>query len=301
MFIDITGKARLKACLHLHTTLSDGHCTPEEVYAMYEKAGYDLLCVTDHMKGSTAGTWGSLTLVPGCEYDLYGAGNIPEVFHILSIGGSGAPVLDPAMKRDPDVPVYQRVRDLVCAIRAKGGAAVIAHPAWSLNTPEQILAAGPFDATEVYNSVSAWGMSDRPDSSLIADMLGCQGCLLPLLATDDAHYYDGDQMRGITMLEKEAVDTLGVAGAIRAGRFYATQGPEVHLERLSDTEFQVRCTPAERIVFLSNAPWCAGRVVTGHDLTQAQYTANSRSREYFLRAEVTDAKGKKAWSNYIKL
>ncbi len=301
MFVDITGKPRLKACLHLHTTLSDGHRTPEEVFTMYEKAGYDLLCVTDHMQASLEGTWGDLTLVPGCEYDLYGTEGLPEVFHILSIGGSGAPALSPEMQRNPNISVFQRVKDLVTAIRANGAAAVIAHPAWSLNTPAQILAAGPFDATEIYNSVSAWGMSDRPDSSLITDMLGCQGCLLPLLATDDAHYYDGDQMRGITMLEKEAVDSLGIAGAIRAGRFYATQGPEIHLERLSDTEFQVRCTPAERIVFLSNAPWCAGRVVTGQGLTQARYTLNSRTREHFLRAEVTDAQGRKAWSNYIKL
>ena len=36
MFTDLTGKTRLKIGLHTHTTLSDGHKTPEEVAEIVE-------------------------------------------------------------------------------------------------------------------------------------------------------------------------------------------------------------------------------------------------------------------------
>ena len=39
----MTGKRRLKIGLHTHTTLSDGHRTPEEVAAIYKEAGYDAM------------------------------------------------------------------------------------------------------------------------------------------------------------------------------------------------------------------------------------------------------------------
>ena len=43
MFTDLTGKTRLKIGLHTHTTLSDGHKTPEEAAAVYKAAGYDAI------------------------------------------------------------------------------------------------------------------------------------------------------------------------------------------------------------------------------------------------------------------
>ena len=65
MFTDITGKRRLKACLHLHTTASDGDATPEQAMELYEKAGYDILAITDHYKYHTAGQYGAMQLISG--------------------------------------------------------------------------------------------------------------------------------------------------------------------------------------------------------------------------------------------
>ena len=176
---------------------------------------------------------------------------------------------------------------------------MLAHPAWSLNTPEQIMRAGDFDALEIYNSVSECGMSDRPYSGLIVDMLATQGVYYPLLATDDTHYYNGDECRGMIMLEADAVEELGLAGAIRAQRFYATQGPEIHLERISEDEVKVICSPAVKIAFFSNAAWTIGRIMRGENLTEAVYTIKHDCPEKFIRAEVTDENGLTAWSNII--
>lgn len=310
MFTDRLGKNRLKIGLHTHTTLSDGHKTPEEAAAIYKAAGYDAIALTDHWVYGEAGELAGLRILSGCEYDVSGihgenrdtaCAAVTEVYHIVGIG----------MSRKPDIPiewrgngqtgedVRDRARGIVKAIRAAGGFAVLAHPAWSLNTPEQILSVGDVDATEIYNSVSDWGMSDRPYSGIIVDQIASYGMHLPLLATDDTHYYDGDECRGAVMVEVDAVSQLGLLGALRAERFYATRGPEVHLEQVSPDTVKLMCTPAVKIAFLSNAVWTAGRMVRGEGLTEAVYRI--KSHETYLRAEVTDACGRVGYSQIIRL
>ena len=39
-----------KANLHCHTTLSDGHLTPQQVKEEYQKQGYSIIAYTDHRK-----------------------------------------------------------------------------------------------------------------------------------------------------------------------------------------------------------------------------------------------------------
>lgn len=304
MYIDVTGKKRLKVGLHTHTTCSDGRKTPEEVIALYAAAGYDALAITDHWKYAEAGKAHGMTLLSGIEYDMTGTdlvSNTNQTFHVVALCMDHDPQLCKEEIKDTSVSIYDRVRKVVAEIRKAGGVAVLAHPAWSLNAPDQILAAGDFDALEIYNSVSECGMSDRPYSGQIVDMLAARGIYFPLTATDDAHYYNGDALRGITMLEADAVAELGFGGAIKAGRFYATQGPEIHLERISHEEVKVTCSPAVKIAFLSSLPWTKGRMVRGENLTEAVYEIKHDRNEHYIRAEVTDAEGNAAWSNIIKL
>ena len=303
MFTDITGKQRLKACLHLHTTRSDGKLPPEEVIALYEKAGYDILAISDHYAYHPGGQHGAMTLLPAAEYHVVGPeapGGVSETIHILSLGMTRDPQLPDTLAEEA-TPVRQRARDIAAAVRSCGGIAVLAHPAWSLDTPEMILSCGCFDATEIYNSVSSWTRADRAYSGLIVDLLATRGTYYPLLATDDAHYYAGEHMRGITMLEADAVKELGICGAIRSGRFYATQGPEIHLERVSDTHVRVRCTPVAKIAFFSNIPSAPDRVQRGDGLTEALCPLAISRGETYIRAEVTDENGLQAWSNILVL
>ncbi|MBQ3507266.1 MAG: hypothetical protein IJA91_01845 [Clostridia bacterium] len=300
MFTDMTGKRRLKVGLHTHTTVSDGHKTPEEVAAIYKNAGYDAIALTDHWVYGAGGEIGGLTILSGCEYNVGGVDEwtgVHETYHIVGIGMTRDPAVPEEYVRNQDGRIRDRVRDIVRLIREAGGLAVLAHPAWSLNTSEQILGCGNFDATEIYNSVSDWGMSDRPYSGIIVDQIASYGMFLPLLATDDTHYYNGDECRGWVAVEADAAEELGLVESLRQGRFYATQGPEVHLERISHTAVRLTCSPAVKIAFLSNSVWSAGRMVRGEDLTEATY--EFKRHEIFVRAEVTDACGRVGYSNII--
>lgn len=181
MYTDVFGKKRYKINLHTHTTVSDGKHTPAEVAKIYHNRGYDAIALTDHWKFTEDGELEGLKILSGVEYNLPDENTKDGLFHVVAVG----------MDHDPIIPKSDELteQDLIDTIHKAGGLAILAHPAWSLNTPDQILKYNGFDATEIYNSVSDAHMSRRPDSSLIVDMLGARGCLLPLLAVDDAHYY----------------------------------------------------------------------------------------------------------------
>ena len=81
-------------------------------------------------------------------------------------------------------------------------------------------------------------------------------------------------------------------------KFYATQGPEIHIRRNGD-EITVLCSPVSRISFFSNAVWAPERGHRGTGLTKA--VCHVQPWEKFIRAEVTDEQGRKAWSKVIRL
>ncbi len=291
MITDMLGTKRLKVNLHLHTTRSDGRKTPEEAAAIYKAAGYDLIAVTDHWEYLPSGEIGGLRVLSGGEFNVGGGDAAQGVYHILGLGCSSA--LENVDKNSTPQAVIDE-------IRRRGGLAVLAHPAWSLNTVDQLLALRGIEATEIYNTVSDVGESSRPYSGHFADAAACKGLLLPLLADDDTHFYQGeDETTSCIMLDcpQNATDQQ-LLEAIRQKRFYATQGPEIHLLREGD-RITVKCSPAVRISFFSNTVWAKNRCVKGKNLTEASCTV--APFETFIRAEVTDADGKKAWSNPIAL
>lgn len=290
MYTDLFGQPRMKINLHLHTTDSDGHRTPEEAAAIYKAAGYDAIAITDHRRYRPSGNIGGLRIIGGAEYNTLGIDGIAGVYHILALG----------CVKEPRPKLTKRPQAILREIRRCGGLTVLAHPCWSLNTAAQAAALSGIDATEIYNSVSDAHESARPYSGDFVDTAACQGMLFPLLATDDAHFYDGsDETQSYIMLAcpPDASDAQ-LLQAIREKRFYATQGPEVHLFREGD-EMVVLCSPVSRIAFFSNSTYATGHGHRGEGLTEAR--CKILKHERFVRAEVTDAAGRKAWTNIVKL
>ena len=76
--------------LHIHTTASDGTCTPEQVVRMAKTKGFSLIAITDHdtmdgvREALAAGARENISVIPGVEIS---AGVELEV-HILGYGMS---------------------------------------------------------------------------------------------------------------------------------------------------------------------------------------------------------------------
>ncbi len=287
MVTDLFGKACYKVNLHMHTNLSDGRKTPEEAARIYRMEGYDALCFADHWFFSPTREAEGITVLSGIEYDC-GENTAEGIFHIVGLGCAREPAVTRGMKPE----------DIIRAIHQVEGLAVVAHPAWSLNTPEQILSLPGVDAIEIYNTVSGVQSSRRPDSSLIVDMLGARGHYYPLIAADDTHMYDNsDACKSFIVVRAESENAADLLAAIRRGDFYASQGPEVHIA-LEEGVAVVTCSPVEEIVFLSDMVW-SRRVFTGEGITRASY--KPRTGEKYIRAVVKDQDGKQAWTQIIPL
>src|SRR2546425_12725808 len=57
----------LRCALHAHTTCSDGELSPEELVRLYERAGFDVLAITDHWVRTEARSTDRLLVVPSSE------------------------------------------------------------------------------------------------------------------------------------------------------------------------------------------------------------------------------------------
>lgn len=290
MYTDILGKKRMKLGLHIHTTQSDGRVSPEEMAVIYKNAGYDAVAITDHWKVGLEREIEGLRILSGCEFNIGGNDTATGVYHLVGLG----------MERDPGLEKDAEPQEVIDAVEAAGGITVLAHPAWSLNSVEQMKALRGIAATEIYNTVSGMHASNRPYSGEFVDLCANAGFTLPLLATDDAHYYDGDETVAYIMLDVSDGDTStpAILEKIKNGHFYATMGPEVHIS-YNGEKVSVDCTPATRISFFSQCSWNRERNAYGDGITHAEYTP--APYEKWIRAEVTDKDGKVAWSNIIPI
>lgn len=289
MLLDQAGKQWYKGNLHTHTTRSDGRKTPEEAIALYRDSGYDFLALTDHWVCSQTAQAGSLLLLSGCEYNT-GPDPVSGIYHIVGIGMQTDPGLDRTADWTPQA--------IIDAIKDAGGLAILAHPAWSLNTTQHILPLSGLDGTEIYNSVSDLPHNARPDSSLIVDQLASVGRYLPCIASDDSHFYDGEETKSFIRVQSKSCSAPDILAAIRAGDFYASQGPRLNLWQTGD-RIEIRCSPASAIVCYSDAVWSGNRVFTGPEITRASYPIGPE--DHFIRVEIIDAAGRHAWTSPYRL
>lgn len=284
-----------KGNLHMHTTRSDGRRSPEDAISLYRDHGYDFVALTDHYvygAEQTADRGGTL-VISGAEYD-HGTEVLGGVYHIVGLGMER----DPGLSREPQKPEPQVMID---AIHAAGGLAVLAHPAWSLNAPSEILKLRGIDMLEIYNTVSGLPWNCRPESGVIADLLAVRGLTPPLIAVDDAHFYAGDECRSWIMVRAQELTSSAILGAVMRGDYFATQGPEFEyrLEMRPDGSgvLTVESTPVESVWFMTDRPYEPDRSVSGHGITRAVYEV--KPCDGFVRIEMCDADGRRAWSGYL--
>lgn len=283
-------KPFFKGNLHMHTTNTDGRLSPQDAVARYQQAGYDFICITDHWKRTMGPEMhGHMLVLPGIELDYFLAS---QVIHITGINVDETILSTADRKWGP-----QRGID---AIRAAGGLAMLAHPLWSLNTPETIASLQHITAAEIYNSTSRppWN-GDRADATGILDMAAANGHILNTIAVDDAHYYNGDECYAFIRLQADALTPDAISDALRKGAYYATQGPEIHQVTFDGNVVTVDCAPAKRILFHSNRPYARDRCAIGPAVTHAQYEVRRDWCERFVRVIVEDENGLKAWANPV--
>lgn len=272
--------------LHTHTTNSDGAHSPEEAVARYRAAGYDFLSLTDHSFVTEAASAGDdLLLLTGTELDG-DACEIGASFHVVGFG----------LARGGEVPRSPKVNQAIAWILEHGGEAVLAHPYWSGLTYRDLLRCKGHVGIEVFNTVCE-GMIAKGHSSVHWDDLLSRGRLLWGLAVDDCHRSRGLGYASV-MVKAPALTRDAIMQALRTGNFYSTNGPTIEEVALEGDRISVRASPVKQINFMSQS-WLGQqhRASEGETITEATFTP--RGEERYVRVEICDGDGWRAWTNPV--
>jgi len=274
---------------HTHTTLSDGRLSPADRCGAYRQAGYDFLILTDHRIVCDVSPYSQsgFLVIPGCELhppNPYGG----DIYHIVGMNVSRFIYAD-----------EMHPNDVIAAVVEQGGLACLAHPYWSGHTINDYAHLRGYFAVEVYNTTCQKGIGKGFSESHWDDVLDRLGAAAGI-ATDDAHKVDLDVFGGWVMVRAPELTTKAIVGALARGAFYSTQGPQIEDIQLEAGEggltVSVRCSPVRSVIFKGRSS--TGRHVVGENgqlLTEASYTCGGA--EKYIRIELADAQGNKAWSN----
>jgi predicted metal-dependent phosphoesterase TrpH len=288
--------------LHTHSTLSDGVLPPEEVIRRYRAEGYDFISLTDHFVEPygypIADTRGfrdaNFTTLIGAELHSGRLAN-GHIWHVLAVGLP----LDFARSHSPSfrpVPGQESGAEIAARAAAAGAFVTIAHPQWSGLTVADAASVTAAHAVEIYNHGCAVGC-DRGDGWAVADQLLEGGRRLTAIATDDAHFYEPDHFGGWVMVKAPANTPEALLAALKAGHFYASQGPEIRDIRLSGDRLDVEHSAAASVIV---SGWGVfSRAVHGASMTRTTHDLTRIAGSPYIRVTVVDAAGRKAWSNPI--
>ena len=290
--------------LHTHSTLSDGGLAPEAVVAAYKRNGYDFLQLSEHfldrfgwpIADTRAFRSNAFTTLIGAELHAMTT-SAGELWHILAVGLP----LDfvPPGKSETGPELARRARDA-------GAFVAIAHPAWSQLTEADGVALEAAHAVEIYNHGCAVE-TDRGDGAYLLDRLANLGRRLSAIAVDDAHFNHGerDAFGGFVEVKAESLDPEALLAALKAGHFYASQGPRLYDVRVGRDEIVVETSPVDAVALLtgtSRALHVPGRAITRavFDLAGAGKKAwAGTGPDAWIRIVAIDAAGRRAWTNPI--
>lgn len=282
--------------LHTHSTRSDGHKTPAQVCAFYRRRGYDFISLTDHflehydwpVTDTTAYRNNGFTTILGAELHAPKT-QLGERWHILAVG---LPLdFAPTTKRETGPRLADRAK------RA-GAYVAVAHPAWYDLTDSDVLTIKAASAIEIFNTTCT-EYNGKGDSTGYLDRLLSQGHRYHAIATDDAHFnpIQPDFAQNWVMVRCKRLEPSALLKALRAGHFYASQGPQIQSMKFNRRKKTVTLTTSGvRTVRITTRGATMACVRSRADRTKAELDVTSFMGSYG-RITVADRHGKKAWTN----
>ncbi len=288
--------------LHTHSTLSDGRLPPGEVCRRYRAQGYDFIALTDHFVGlygypvaDTTGFRGDgFTTILGAELHS-GAMSNGEIWHVLAVGlpadfaVADAPDFAPVAGQESGPEIARRAREA-------GAFVAVAHPQWGGLAFEDAMSIEAAHAVEIYNHGCAVEAA-RGDGWHMADLMLSAGRRVTAIATDDAHFASPDAFGGWVMVKAGENAPEALLAALKAGQFYASQGPELRNVCVEDGEIVVESSAVERVIVQGHAS--AAICEAGQSLTRVRMSLAKFAESPWVRVTVLDSAGGAAWSNPI--
>lgn len=267
----LTDKGRFyKANLHVHTTVSDGEMTPEEIKRIYMERGYSIVAFTDHEimvphpeltdDSFLALTSTEISVNERCDCDFHFTKTYHLNIYSPEEGKSCFNTFDRSkmwlahsygyITEEQDKCGLERkysiesVNEVIRLANSEGCLVSYNHPVWSLQDYSDYIDLKGLWGVELYNTGCArngYFDSEKP----LDDLLRAGEGVFPL-ATDDAHKLC-DCFAGFVMVRSEKLDYAGVFSALKRGDFYCSTGPTFDEISIDDGVVRVLSSPVKYV------------------------------------------------------
>ena len=320
-----------KADLHIHSNISDGQYTPEELKKLYMEQGYSIIAYTDHEimvphPELSDENFLALTSVEFSITEDYSGKNYdyPKTYHLnfycpeekreyISIFNEKdvwAPNAKLCVTDEMRKAKYERhysvdcINDMIAKANAEGFLVTYNHPVWSLQSREDYIDLKGLWGIEVYNHGSF--VEGYIETTTPADELLRQGERVVLSCTDDAHTLI-HMFGGFVVVSAKSLAYDDVFTALKNKDLYSSTGPAIEEIYLEDGLLYVKSSPATRIVLSSDRRYTD--YVMNNDgtlITEAKFDLNGYMEstlkcgpdpsKAYIRITVNDENGRSAYS-----
>ena len=261
-----------KANLHVHTTISDGRMTPEEVKKVYKENGYSVLAITDHQimlphhelddedfltitAIEVAKNKGSYKYLPSTHFNVYAKDPNAETFPYFNRDGFWGAIKHTMEYRTEAMLAYEprsfgygpeELNKVIKECNEQGFLVCFNHPKGSLQNYRDYGGLKGLWGMECFNTGAAReGYEDDMDP--IDDLLTEGERRVFPIAADDAHSQI-DCCGGYVMIKAEALEYSKIMEALEVGDFYASTGIEIKELYVEDGILHLETSGADEIV-----------------------------------------------------
>lgn len=332
VFLDENENA-YKANLHCHSTVSDGRLSPKEIKELYKSHGYSIIAYTDHdiMIPHDDLTDDGFLALHGYEMEFTGEikkGDSHKTCHICLIQRDpnnlkqvcwhrekyatfgNAPKYQSQIEFDETEPDFERnhtpevINKAIKTGRDNGFFVTYNHPTWSMEDFSDYMNFHGMHAMEICNFSCYLDGHEEYNARVYDDMLR-GGEHIFCIGADDNHNWqpkpvtygvpEYDSCGAFTVIFAKELTYSAIMDALFAGKFYASQGPEIFSLWCDDEKIYIKCSPAKRIYLSTNGRCLQWRYSDKEPLCEAVFDI-PKENTYF-RITVEDYDGKHANTN----
>ena len=279
MFVDILGKAKLK--IGINIACSDEEENKIKMASLYASEGYDALCMPLIYK-----------YTPECE--IAGVKILSSVAYIFGEDcedGKKVSVIGIGMTSDPDIPddwrhmvktSIQKEGEAIRQINRHGGVSIV--------------------ILENNHSIDEEGLNKLCDADLI-EASSMSHELFSALTTKEKYpsiiLLDTDKPKSYVVIDANDFSSHSIVLSIRAGRFFSTEGPELHLSQISPERVIINCSAATRVAYYTTSTSPSVEILEGDDYIVPEYSV--KENDEFIMASIFEACGNRAFSSTHKI
>ena len=283
-----------KGNTHMHSTVSDGSLTPDNLKKLYKDNGFNFIAITDHNIFSNYDYFNEkdFIMIPGVEVDTF---KDNKYNHIIGLGTEKTKFkhMQKITRKGTE-----NIQELIDMLTVNGNLAIIAHPSWSNLDLNDVFSAKNCLGFEIFNNLSEQRWANG-ECSVYFENVCRSGGYCYCFASDDLHDSTAAQMGSFISVKAEKLTAQSILSSIQKGSFYASTGPVIKDFYYENGRAYVSCSPAEQI-----------NIVT--DVLFKEYHAHANGKILIdfsaetsgvrlVRAIVIDKFGKKAYTQPIIL